>query len=128
MRIGVSRNALLFTLALAAATAIVFAQSGEKRMTPTKPANGAAMRGSAARGKNVFDQQCGVCHYTATDAKKIGPGLKGLMKRGKYADERPIDDASLKDWIEKGGKNMPSFKEVLKPENIRDLVAYLKTL
>ncbi len=128
MRIRVSRNTPLLALALVTAGAVVFGQSGEKRMAPAKSANSAATAGSAAKGKKVFDLQCAVCHYPGADAKKIGPGLKGLMKRGKYADGRPIDDASLKDWIEKGGKNMPSFKEVLKPEEIRDVVAYLKTL
>src|SRR5580658_8313056 len=35
----------------------------------------------AAKGKVVFDQQCGICHDAATTDKKMGPGLKGLFKR-----------------------------------------------
>ncbi len=123
-----AKGVLLAGFLTSMGAALAFGQGGGKNIAPAKPTNGAAMAGSAAKGKKVFDLHCAVCHYTAADAKKIGPGLKGLMKRGKYADDRPIDDASLKDWIEKGGKNMPPFKEVLKPAEIRDVLAYLKTL
>lgn len=81
-----------------------------------------------ARGKAVFDSKCAVCHYDASTAKKIGPGLKNLFRRGTYSNGAPVDDASLERWIEKGGKNMPGFKDPLSAEQIRDLIAYLKTL
>ena len=79
-------------------------------------------------GKKLFDERCAVCHFSASPAKKIGPGLKGLSKRGTYADGKPVDDASLRAWVEKGGKDMPGFKEALTAEQLRALVAYLKTL
>jgi mono/diheme cytochrome c family protein len=31
-------------------------------------------------------------------------------------------------WIEAGGKDMPGFREALKPNEVRDLIAYLRTL
>jgi mono/diheme cytochrome c family protein len=58
----------------------------------------------------------------------VGPGLKGLMARGKYVNGKKLDDESLRAWIENGGKDMPGFKGALKEDEIRDLVAYLKTL
>ncbi len=125
---SMAKGVLLAGFLTSMGAALAFGQGGGKNVAPAKPAGNAAAAGSATKGKKTFEAQCAVCHYTGADAKKIGPGLKGLIKRGKYADGRPIDDASLKDWIEKGGKNMPSFKEVLKPEEIRDVVAYLKTL
>lgn len=34
----------------------------------------------------------------------------------------------MRAWIESGGKDMPGFKDTLKPNEIRDLLAYLRTL
>ncbi len=81
-----------------------------------------------AKGKKLFAVNCAVCHYTASAAKKIGPGLKNPSKRGTYKNGKPVDDASLRTWIEKGGKDMPGFKDSLSAEQIHDLIAYLKTL
>ncbi len=79
------------------------------------------------RGKAIYAKRCAVCHFAASDVKKVGPGLKGLVKRGEYADGRPVTDDSLREWIERGGKNMPGFKAVLRGEQVRELIAYLKT-
>jgi mono/diheme cytochrome c family protein len=35
---------------------------------------------------------------------------------------------SLKAWIENGDSQMPPFKDVLEPAQIKDVVAYVKTL
>jgi mono/diheme cytochrome c family protein len=83
---------------------------------------------SDASGKDLFSQHCASCHFTETTAQKIGPGLKGLYKRQTFADGKKITDASVTRWIEAGGKDMPGFKETLKPEQIRALISYLKTL
>lgn len=53
--------------------------------------------------------------------------MKGLFKRGKYADGTKVDDESLTRWIEKGGKNMPGFPDSLSDAQLQDLIAYLKT-
>jgi cytochrome c6 len=81
-----------------------------------------------AAGKAIFEQRCAICHYSDSTAKKIGAGLKGLFARGKFSTGGKVDDAAVTAWIEKGGKDMPGFRGALKPEQIRDLVAYLKTL
>jgi cytochrome c len=92
-----------------------------------KPAaNNAA---AVARGKTLFQQKCSVCHYDTSDQKKIGPGLKGLSKRGTFSvNGNKITDDSLKTWIENGDQLMPPFKEVLEPPQIKDVIAYVKTL
>ncbi len=96
--------------------------------SPAEKATEKESAASATNGEKVYDRHCEVCHYPATTAKKIGPGLKGIYKRGKFADGSKVTDASMRRWIEKGGKNMPAFEEALKPEEIADLIAYLKTL
>ena len=62
-------------------------------------------------------------------AEKIGPGLKGINKRGTFsANGNKINDDTLKSWIENGDQLMPPFKDVLEPAQIKDVIAYVKTL
>lgn len=84
---------------------------------------------SVGRGKSVFQEKCAVCHYPNSEQKKIGPGLKGLTKRGTFSvNGAKITDESLKAWIENGDQLMPPFKESLEQSQIKDVIAYLKTL
>ncbi len=93
--------------------------------TKTTSANAAAV----GRGKTVFQQKCSVCHYDNSEQKKIGPGLKGLSKRGTFSvNGNKITDESLKAWIENGDQLMPGFKDVLEAGQIKDVIAYVKTL
>ena len=113
------------SLALAGASPAPPTQKGkeEKTAEKSKPAPAAVKK-----GKELYDTWCEICHFNESSEKKVGPGLKGLFKRGKFTDGRKVDDASLRVWIEKGGKDMPGFGDSLKPEEIRDLIAYIKTL
>ena len=93
------------------------------------PKKAAAAKGSATKGKEVFDQKCGICHFADSDAKKIGPGLKGIAKRGTFTvNNNKVTDDTLKTWIENGDSLMPPFKDVLEEQQIRDVIAYVKTL
>jgi len=94
-----------------------------------KTTNAAGNAAAVKRGKDLFQQKCAVCHYDNSDQKKIGPGLKGLSKRGTFSvNGNKITDESLKAWIENGDQLMPPFKEVLEAGQIKDVVAYVKTL
>jgi len=81
-----------------------------------------------ASGKKIFLAQCDVCHFPHSKEKKIGPGLRRIYPGGKFANGKKVDDAAMRAWIEAGGKDMPAYKDVLKPNEIRDLIAYLRTL
>lgn len=116
---------LVFGLLLAA-TAYLGAQT-KKGKAPDKKETAAAS-GNAAKGNAMYQEFCGVCHYSANAAKKIGPGLKGLYKRGKFADGKKVDDAAMREWIVKGGADMPSFEGQMSEQQMRDLISYLKTL
>jgi cytochrome c len=95
--------------------------------TTTKTAS--ASSAAVGRGKTVFQQKCSVCHYDNSEQKKIGPGLKGLSKRGTFSvNGNKITDESLKAWIENGDQLMPPFKDVLEAGQIKDVIAYVKTL
>jgi len=112
---------LLVTACLAVA-ASVFAQPQGK----APAASGDAAE--TTRGQALFNERCAICHYDQSTAQKLGPGLKGIYARGKFADGKKVDDSSMTAWIEKGGKDMPGLKDVLTPAEIRTLINYLKTL
>ncbi|NDQ57761.1 MAG: cytochrome c [Acidipila sp.] len=79
-------------------------------------------------GEAVFTRYCSLCHLNASTEKKIGPGLKGLGKRKTFASGEKITDESLRTWIENGSKTMPGFKQTLSPEEMHNVVAYIKSL
>ncbi len=83
--------------------------------------------GSAAKGKEVFDQ-CSVCHNADNTDKKIGPGLKGLFKKDKLANGKAPTEANIRAQVDDGGNGMPAYKDILSNQEKDDLIAYLKTL
>jgi cytochrome c len=89
------------------------------------PAGG---KGDAAQGKEVFEQQCGVCHNADSDEKKMGPGLKGLFKKDKLTSGKKPTEANVRAKIDEGGNGMPAYKDMLSDQDKDNLIAYLKTL
>ena len=109
------------------AVAGVFAQSEGTQSQGKAPAVSIESVGNAG-GQALFNERCAICHYDQSAAQKMGPGLKGLYARGKFADGKKVDDASMAVWIEKGGKDMPGLKDTLKAAEVRALINYLKTI
>ncbi len=124
--------AILMTAALGLmAGGLAFAQSSEKKAAAKateKKEEFKAAKGNALRGRQLFEDQCAICHFPASSEKKIGPGLKAIYRNGKFASGKKVDDTSMRAWIENGGVDMPSFKESLTAQQISDLIAYLRTL
>jgi len=83
--------------------------------------------GDAAKGKETFEQ-CGACHETESDEKKMGPSLKGVFKRAKLNNGKKPTDATVLEVINKGGNGMPPYEELLSAEEKNNVIAYLKTL
>ena len=105
----------LTIICLFAGTVGLFGQNGPK--------------GDAAKGKDIFDQQCGLCHDATTTEKKMGPGLKGLYKNPKLTTTgKPTNDANVLDKINTGGNGMPPEKDLLSDADKANLLAYLRTL
>jgi cytochrome c len=126
---SVKRNFLagVFATIVVAASGAVLAQDPPAKKSP--PAGASKTSGAAARGKEIFEKKCAICHYADSDVKKIGPGLKDISKRGTFSiNGNKVTDESLKAWIENGDSLMPPFKEVLEAPQIKDVVAYVRTL
>jgi len=117
-----------FVMIFAVGVALLGVSHSLAQDTSKKSAGTKIDAAAVARGKTVFQEKCTICHYDTTDQKKIGPGLKGISKRGTFTNGTKITDESLKTWIENGDQLMPPFKDVLEPGQIKDVVAYVKTL
>jgi mono/diheme cytochrome c family protein len=104
----------------------MLAQNPPPAKSPTKLS---VSKESVTRGKDLFVQKCALCHNADSDVQKIGPGLKGISKRGTFTiNGNKITGESLKAWIENGDTLMPPFKDVLGVNQIKDVIAYVKTL
>jgi len=118
---------MLCGTALAVAGAVCAQDQPAKK--PAAGGGGKPNAAAVARGKEIFDKKCAVCHYPDSDAKKIGPGLKDISKRGTFTvNGNKVTEETLKTWIENGDSLMPPFKEVLEAPQIKDVVAYVRTL
>jgi len=124
----VKRNYLILGIATLAVAGALLAQDPPAKTT-TKKSAGHNASASAARGKEMFEKKCAICHFADSDAKKIGPGLKGISKRGTFTvNGNKVTTESLTTWIENGDSLMPGMKESLEPAQIKDVVGYVKTL
>jgi mono/diheme cytochrome c family protein len=114
------------TLALSLAVSVSFAQK-EKKSKGKKETAKAAASGDPAKGKEVFEAKCMVCHNPDSKEKKIGPGLQGV-KDGKLPSGKDANHETVLANINAGGNGMPAFKDLLTDEEKEDVVAYVLTL
>jgi mono/diheme cytochrome c family protein len=92
----------------------------------------------AEDGAKLFKQKCAVCHYSHTDQKLTGPGLKGVFDRVPPGDwinrwilnnEKLIkggDQYANKIYSENGKAAMTVFEAELKPEDVASIIGFLK--
>mgnify|MGYP002651401914 CR=1 FL=1 len=74
------------------------------------------------RGGDLFRINCAMCHNAAAAG--------GALTRGKYAPSlQGVDEKHIYEAMETGPQNMPVFSDSnIKPEDKRDIIAYLKTI
>ena len=91
----------------------------------------AGTAGEVAVGKGLFQRNCALCHNADKADKKIGPGLKAVLKNKELpASHKPATEANVRAQIENGSlaKGMPAFGSKLSKAVIDNLLAYLKIL
>ena len=92
-----------------------------------KQAKGGA--GDAAKGKDVFESNCSVCHNADSTETKVGPGLKGLFKKAALMNKKKVTTATVLEMINMGSESgMPPYKDMLTAAEKADVIAFLKTL
>jgi len=109
------RNAVLFPVAVLVAAIV------ETAAAQPYP-DGASLNATQRLGRTLFAQHCMVCHeHTQINmAAHFGPDISGQSLGGK--------EQALIEQISNGSPNMPGFRFVFDPEQIRAIVAYVKTL
>ena len=90
-------------------------------------------KGDTAHGKEVFAASCEICHNADSTEDKIGPGMKGISKKGPHktadgTEHKTHDDAFLRKQIMEGSSAMPPVGAQLSAKDMDDLMAYLHTL
>ena len=81
----------------------------------------------APSGETLFNNNCAVCHFTDSRAKKVGPGLLELFNRDTLSRGTPLSEPAVINQIKNGGGGMPPFGHLTDAE-LRALIEYLKTL
>lgn len=79
------------------------------------------------RGEGLFLQRCSLCHLPRK-LKFGSPSVIGPSLAGQFKDASPDQMKALRGFILKGGPDMPGFQYGLAPNEVDDLVEYLKTL
>lgn len=75
-------------------------------------------------GRKLFIQRCSICHLPPLNepqGRPFGPPLKNFANT-------PERETRAAEVIRKGTARMPGFQYGLKPEEIEEIVAYLKTM
>jgi mono/diheme cytochrome c family protein len=82
-----------------------------------------------AAGRRIYQDRCERCHEPYSTRDKKGPGLEGLFKHPYLSvSGLPANDERVLDIISHGRKDMPGYAQVLTPQQMADLLAYLHTL
>lgn len=82
-----------------------------------------------AEGRHIYDQYCDRCHSPYSSRGRQGPSLKGVFKKQYLsASGLPANDDRVRDIVTIGRNKMEGFGNILTPEQVNELLAYLHTL
>ncbi len=107
---------IIFLLAtVCTSAAVLAAQQTQTNGLAANPASGKVQAGTL-----VYQGHCAICHSVLPGATLVGPSLYGEMKSPSSASIRTI--------ILNGKGKMRGLKGQLTPQDINNLLAYLRTL
>src|SRR5271168_1774225 len=80
-------------------------------------------------GRKIYDDHCDRCHRPYSTKGRKGPGLKGVFQHQYLPlSGLPANDERVSDIIRSGRHEMPAYRQILSPQDLQDLLAYLHTL
>jgi cytochrome c6 len=79
-----------------------------------------------AQGADLFKSKCAMCHGPDGTGSKMGKTMGAHDFT--TAEVQKMSDAELTETITNGKNKMPKYGDKLKPEEIKGLVAYIRTL
>jgi mono/diheme cytochrome c family protein len=86
--------------------------------------------GDIHRGKTVFDQNCAVCHGIAgdvrgVDTKEMNPVPSNFTDPAFWKGK--TDTFLYRTILNGSSREMPGYRDLLTPKEIRDVLEYIKT-
>lgn len=137
LQVGLLASLVVVVALFAGRATLVSAQEGQsiagQRTLPIHHSSGAKLTEQQDRGAAVFFQRCSLCHLAKTFGaggskycciSSLGPNLSGRFK-----DLTPDQENAFREIILNGGPTyMPSWKYGLTPDEVDDIIAYLKIL
>ena len=84
-----------------------------------------SLHAQSAAEKN-YKAKCVACHAADGAGSEVGKKLGAHDFRS--ADVQKMSDADLTDIISKGKEKMPGYAKTMKPDEIKELVAYVRDL
>ena len=90
-------------------------------------------KGDPAKGKQIFADNCLMCHNPESEEVTVGPGLKGLFAKPPHKMADGTEHAKhtvpmIREQIVNGSSVMPAAGSALSNKELDDLIAYLQTL
>jgi mono/diheme cytochrome c family protein len=92
----------------------------------TREASGQEHAAAESASKTIFTSKCAMCHGADGHGSEMGKSLN--VKDLTSKEVQSASDDELARVISGGKNNMPPFKDALKPEEIKGMVQYLRTL
>ena len=133
------RGCILIALFVFASLLVGAAPQGDKKdssASPTQKADNGKReeaKGDPAKGKQVFADNCQLCHNADSEKAAVGPGLKGLFtwpphKMSDGTEHKEHTVAIIRQQIMEGGGEMAPMGASFSDTEVADLIAYLQTL
>ena len=85
-----------------------------------------SLSAQAQGGADTYKAKCAACH--GADGTGSAMGKKMGAHDFTTAEVQKMSDAELTDVINNGKSKMPKYADKLKPEEVKELVAYIRTL
>lgn len=86
------------------------------------------LQGNIEKGAALFKSLCSSCHHADKEERKLGPGLKNILKKEKLPSSgKPVNIENIRRQLRTPFLTMPSFKS-LSDRELADLLAYLEIL
>ena len=122
------RLALLFFLrcALLASLASILVACGPDKSTESDAQLG--LTAEQAAGRQIYNQRCAACHFAYSSRGSHGPSMKGLFKRKFLPSGLPANNRFVTQTMLNGRGMMPAAGYTLSDDQLRALLAYLRTL
>ncbi len=82
-----------------------------------------------AAGRKLYDNYCDRCHEPYSSRGKKGPPMKGVFKQPYLSiSGLPANDERVGEIVKYGRSKMEGFGQVMNDQQIKDLLAYMRTL